>query len=440
MSKTIKRIKAVIPYAPPGIKTDYLKIDIELDKLTVLIGPNASGKTTILESLGYILSSMLKPLPSALGLALTATLRPRRRVPSSLAGVVFLDNTSVVSTFLEPDPLLFFARNYIEEMLSSIDHNTVIILDEIKRDLDTYSDILSELGSTSNKHKKINYRILNEIVTNILGKRIDLAVSNHLRGTNLLRIESGEDEEIINLLETSNIIKRFIYLSPKMRFIYTLVDDKIMKAILLRIPSTTIVIKKQDSQTIEAPNVMVFHPGFIYWYGIFEGLYYTSVREGLPNEKEAINLLKKYIKWIEGYELIGRVLHVKSHEGKRISVYNLSDGQRVAVFISLLYAISKPPVLFLLDTPEAFVHPDGLPVVADFITRLVASGNQVVIATQSIEFLRKLLDKAKEDNILDNTLVERIELTKNGLIKAKGKWSGKVSLQSIESLGLDLRK
>ena len=435
MFKTIRKIKAAVPYAPPGVKASYLKINVRFDKLTVLIGPNASGKTAILESLGYIFSSMLKPLPSSLGLALTATLRPKRKIPSPFGGTVLLDNTKAASLILEPDPFLFLTKNNLEKIIYySMDKNAKIFQNEIRKDIDTHSDILSELSASLHKYRyeyrEVQYRVLNKVITNILGHRVDLAASSSMLGTKLLSIEEGID----------NVVGRPLYRPREVKIAYTLFNNKIEKAIIFSGFNSIIVVKKQHSRSIEAPHVVVFHPGFIYWRGIFEGLYHTSVREGLPNEKDAINLLKNYIKWIEGYELLGRELHVRSRDGKRISVYNLSDGQRVAVFISLLYAISKPPVLFLLDTPEAFVHPDGLPVVADFITRLVYKGNQVIIATQSIEFLRVLLEKARESNILNDTMVERIELTDNGYIKAKGAWKGKVSLHSIESLGLDLRK
>lgn len=94
----------------------------------------------------------------------------------------------------------------------------------------------------------------------------------------------------------------------------------------------------------------------------------------------------------------------------------------------------------MIDTPEAFVHPDGLSIIADFIAGLVSNGNQVVVATQSIEFLRELLGKARDYKVLDDTLIERIELTGDGVVRAKGKWSGRTSLRSIEELGIDLRK
>ncbi|MEB3691795.1 MAG: ATP-binding protein [Caldisphaeraceae archaeon] len=445
MSKTLRSIRAVVPYPAPGIRAEYLRINVELDRLTIFVGPNASGKTTVLESIGYILSSLLKPAPSSLGLALTATLRPKRTIPSPVGGMVLLDDTRASSMFIKPDPFLLMTGNQLEEMTRySMGQDAKILLDEIRRDINAHSDILLELHDTFKKgiyeHRREAYRALIEIITNILGHNIDLEASSPIRGTKYFSIE-GEETEETDISVVDDVVKRYIFLSHKVKILYILFNGNIIeKAIITNGLPFTVVIKKRHSRIMTTPNIIVFHPGFIYWRGVFERLYYTYVYKGLPNEREAVNLLKKYITWIDGYELVGHELHVKSSNGRRISVYNLSDGQRVAVFISLLYAVSKPPVLILIDTPEAFVHPDGLPVVADFITRLVVNGNQVAIATQSIEFLRKMLNRAKEYNILEDTLVERIELSENGLIEAKGKWRGEVSLRSIESLGLDLRK
>ena len=235
----------------------------------------------------------------------------------------------------------------------------------------------------------------------------------------------------------------YSFLEVKMRVLYSAVGDPntISKAVMIENPRGTIVLRKKgDPATIKHPRVVVFiRASFTSeeCSNIYTGR--TCMRV-CPSEREAIELLRNYLKWVDGYEIIGKTLHVKTVSGKRIPVYDLSDGQRVVVFISLLYAISKPPVLLLIDTPEAFIHPDGVPTVADFIARFVAEGNQVVTATQSMEFVEELLVKAKEHGILSNAGVQRITLTKDGRVKVKGRWGGDVSLRSIKELGADLRR
>jgi len=232
------------------------------------------------------------------------------------------------------------------------------------------------------------------------------------------------------------------YWPARIIILYSLLDGiySIDRAFIIENIRGTVVVKRKHANIIKNPKVIVYHPGFVYWRGVFEGLYYTYIHEGLPNEKESLRFLRKYLKWIDGYEVVSGTLHVRTVSGRRIPIYDLSDGQRVAVFMGLLYAITKPPVLLLIDTPEVFVHPDGLPTIASIIASLVAEGNQVLIATQSTEFLEELLIKAKQYEVLDYTSVQRIALTKDGTIKAVGKWSGETSLRSIEELGADLRR
>ena len=184
----------------------------------------------------------------------------------------------------------------------------------------------------------------------------------------------------------------------------------------------------------------MFHPGFAYRPFMFESLYYDSVKQrGLPRERDAVRLLRAFIPWFSGFELIGRELHVRSTYGRRISVYRLSDGQRAAVLLGLLYAASPRGSLALVDTPEAFVHPDGLEAVAGLVVSMVAEGNQVLVATQSIEMLKALLHAAREAGVLGETVVKHLRLVR-GRVTVKGSWEGEDALGMVEELALDLRR
>jgi len=93
-----------------------------------------------------------------------------------------------------------------------------------------------------------------------------------------------------------------------------------------------------------------------------------------------------------------------------------------------------------VDTLEAFVHPDGLAIVADVLVRLVARGNQVIIATQSIEFLYEVLRKSKEHGVEEEAVVQRLRMSPEGGVEAFAEWSSLTALQSLEKLGADLRR
>lgn len=75
-----------------------------MDVLTVLVGPNGSGKTTILQSIGYTVSGMLDPHSMSIGFSLSKTLRPFSSIPNSLLGRVVFRGTSSYTAFLTPLP------------------------------------------------------------------------------------------------------------------------------------------------------------------------------------------------------------------------------------------------------------------------------------------------------------------------------------------------
>ena len=465
MYRYLTHIKAALPYESPGTEARYLKINLDLDRLTILVGPNASGKTAILEAIGYTISGSLEPTYCALGLALVTTLRPRRYIPSPVVGTATLDGSHTVSNlYIELTHLLLLK---IEDRLTEIIHFALNIrantlLQEVEKDVNNNANDISKLLELRKSELELKFRKLelkDEIsrllfqllslshlyreLTKLTERELVTRLISNIVGQDVVIAEDYSPHRSLAFKVQEEVTKYVLPYRPvkKIKILYSMTElNLIDKAFIMEHMLGITIVKRRCERVIEYPRVVVFHPGFVYRRGLFERLYQAYVYEGLPNEKASISILKKYIEFIDGYELIGKRLHVRTVNGKRISVYNLSDGYRVAVFMGLLYAISKPPVLFLIDTPEAFVHPDGLPVIADLIARLVAENNQVVVATQSIEFLGELLVKAREYGIIDYTSVKRVELARDGTVKVRGSWIGEVALESIRELGADLRR
>ena len=82
--------------------------------------------------------------------------------------------------------------------------------------------------------------------------------------------------------------------------------------------------------------------------------------------------------------------------------------------------------------------PDGLPVVAELVARLAAEGSQAIVATQSLEFIERLLSAAHEVGVLEDTAVLQLGV-EDGRVGALARWSGETSRRSIVELGADLR-
>lgn len=428
----VKRIRAWLPYEVPGIAAVGLSLDIELDKLTILVGPNASGKTAILESIGYMLASHQKSADEALlSLTLTSTLRPNLFIPLNFAVNGEIEGIRTMSLYINADPSLLLERRKLENLTELLSKS---LRDEIERDL-TYANELIPFYEHARYRPLLTrsevIRRLIDVIHNIVGENIEISLiaRAYSRGARLI-----PEEDIPRILSR---VLRFSRRPPML--IYTIENGDLIKSIVISGMPEYLLIRQRKIKESEI-QLAVFHPGFSYWRGMFESLYYARARRGMPNEREAIDVIREYIRWFNGFELLGRTLHVKDYEGVRIPIYSLSDGYRIVVLLGLLYAMTKPPTLFLIDTPEAFVHPDGVPVVADLIARLVKDGNQVVLATQSTEFLEVLLDKAEYYEVIDHASVLRISLTADGQIRDTGRWKGLVAKRSLEELGVDLRR
>ena len=96
MSSYVEHVLAALPYRVSGSRVSSIIVDVDMDRLTILVGPNASGKTAILEALGFALAMHLDAKHSVLGIALTTTLRPRAHMPQVFVGKLTLTSDGVV--------------------------------------------------------------------------------------------------------------------------------------------------------------------------------------------------------------------------------------------------------------------------------------------------------------------------------------------------------
>lgn len=435
-------IEGILPYPVPGFRRDYLVFNVGLQQLSILVGPNAAGKTSVLETIGYALSPLVDKTYAASIYMLATTLRPRSTAPAPLYSHIGFrrkneEKSIIKAIYVDVQPPLLLENNTtFQEIMSKMVSNTEkAILSEIKKDLELASIMgLEDALKKIRRHElQRSYNVIETFIRRVVGNRVEFSFSSkHL--TRKSRITLLED-----ISDFYNAIKRLLLRPSTLRLLYMLINDKLAKAIILEDEYSAVIIRQREKTKLPV-NVALFHPGFIYWRRVFESLYYTYIKKGLTRENETVKLLKSYISWFNGYELVGRELHIRAKNGKRIPVYSLSDGQRVAAFLGMLYAATDSPTVFLIDTPEAFVHPDGLSVVADILVRLVAEGNQVITATQSIEFLEELLRSAKKHGVIERTVVQQLKMSPEGEIQVLAKWSGSTALRSLEKLGTDFRR
>ena len=433
----VETVEAYLPYFSEAGEGVTLSID-GARRLTVLLGRNASGKTMLLETIGYGLAVLAGSERAAKALGLVPRLRPRRQLPVLLSARLKIAQNSALGTVLidVTDPSQ--TRKHLTN-LKNISQKNILLADTINIEIIIrYTKHLSEYFEKLLNKLKLSY------TTNAVVEFFSEAFQDQ-------ELSSCANYDIFTLMPSGSIkrglkplIERRRLKQPKAFHAGFLVNGQRVELRLLIIRfyrNIDIVAAAEKScTTYTSSETLIYYPGFVYQPSSFEELYYSYARDtGVPREQKAIELLKGFIPWFNGFELLRSELHVKTRDGRRVSVYSLSDGQRAAVFLGLLYALSPSDSVFLIDTPEAFVHPDGINAVAEAVAGIAASGSQVFVATQSIEFLKSLLESAKRRDILEDTVVKHLRLAE-GKVSVKGSWGGAEALGIIDELGIDLRR
>lgn len=433
----LNSVKAWLPYTVPD-RARGIVIDVDsLGQMTVLVGPNASGKTALLEAIGYFLAAYQDAQEQAFTLSLVPTLRPYATIPELIvvSGRVGGEERAALYVGAEAFGPFLFELGEVGRRLREVFRDAApSVLREIEGDVAAIKAFLEALRGTRLARPWEEYReAANELAAlakKLIGEGYDMAwVSRHPR----LPVMLGSRKRALG--DALRRIMRILGL----RVVYVLTQSSVLsKSLIIEDVRRTVVIKRAGGE-LPGLRVAVFHPGFAYRPGSFEALYYEFIRRGgLPNEEEAVRTLQSFMPWLRGFELVRNVLHVRTAGGARVPVYSLSDGQRAAVFLAILYAASTENAAFLIDTPEAFVHPDGLPVVAELVAQLATAGNQVIVATQSLEFIEELLNAAHGLEVLKDTTVLRLGV-EDSRVEVFARWSGETSRRSVVELGADLR-
>ncbi len=420
-------ISSYLPYTSNGGLVEGLNIDVRGFKgLTIIVGRNASGKTALLESIGYSMALLGDTQYTAQSLELLKTMRPTRSLPSIFTTSIQQGRRTVAGIMIRLDPL------GVEKMLDNLRKKDIIwhemitrkTYTRLTRDTNRILSLLYEAKRRSRRRVRrrprgIDQGTLSQILKEVLGSyEIHFFSSSTGRRSQLLR----------------PILVRDAYLA------YTMQDGKLFLAMLVFDTRGGPLVAVKPGLSRLPGSMMVFHPGFAYFLRVFTLLYMENVEKGLPREDEAVQMLQSFIPWLNGFELVGRTLYVKSrHEGKRLNINRLSDGQRAAALLGLLYAMAPRGSVVLIDTPEAFVHPDGIDTVAKLIARMVHEGNQVLVATQSAEMLREILSAANSEDVLEDTVVKHLQI-REGRVVAKGSWEGSAAYGMVSELSLDLRR
>lgn len=450
----IQHICASLPLELPNISSEYIDIALDLSNLTVLLGPNASGKTLCLETLGYIVAAHTSFDNKPLAYVLVDSLRPGRVAVQAttkfhsrpalmgFASSKYVHSMVTLQVPIEgPDERTRVTYTEILNLVRKFRENNIstnLIEKEFEKDMTILNELLTLLSirkSLVDLHEL--YKLSEKLLDEIFGAK-EIHIS-WLRSTELgYRPISKSSILRVDLLHMLRQM-RFGLLKSRVTVVYSVYRELLSKDLLIETRYGLLLLSSRELSTSNLISVLAFTPSLTYFPELFETLYTAYVKRRRSKESEALEILKRYIEWCEGLDIIDNTLYLR-HRGYRVPIYMLSNGQRVVTLLCLLYAMTVGPTLLLIDTPEAFVHPDGLPIVADVLARLVERGNQVIIATQSMEFLTELIKKCKEHRIVDKLELKRIFISNTGRIHVKGSWKGPVGADIILELQADLRR
>ena len=179
---------------------------------------------------------------------------------------------------------------------------------------------------------------------------------------------------------------------------------------------------------------------------VFDQSYSNAYLQGtLPNLLESLRSIYPHLVDIRPVKLSKAAPSIKQPVERWMSYVTLSDGVSPmfvmgdgfkAAMVLLSHALS--PGLLLFDTPEAFQHVEGLEVLSRSITEAAGGlGSQIIIATQSLEFLDILLRDCREREV--NVSVTRFEHKEEGIVTYRP-LSGRETLEDRHLIGVDPRR
>lgn len=150
-----------------------------------------------------------------------------------------------------------------------------------------------------------------------------------------------------------------------------------------------------------------------------------------------INVLKKKIPYFEDLRKSDDTLVVLlSNATEPLPLSFMGDGFKALLKLEFLAPLVKNGIV-LFEEPEISMHPGYLDILADEILSN-SENSQFFVSTHSLEFIGYLLEKADRKNKTDNINIIRLHRLNNGEIERQI-LNGRESKQKMDEIQMDLR-
>ena len=405
----------------------FTKLDIDLGDITIFVGRNNTGKSTTLEAIALLLSSInsfkMGHINVPLNLGFKANYLINLRSNSKIAVI----SGDVVNQGMKHNIEVRVTRginelgnirdNIMWEVMKSITELTPrsqeILINAFRRAQREYKDV-KDIFEAFKEFVDSIATILSDYVNNLLENVVFLStyIDGKLFNIALLPLsEVNIDDHVISRLKELgleyNNAKRL--LSIQVREVIS--EGKVIP-----------INKEVSIGIIRVQNLSL----------------YQFLIDNLPAEKqtELIDLLRTEVRYFYDYRS-GQI--ILNFDNNKISVpYNLM-GDGFKALIGMLGLIVSGVDVAIIDEPEAHLHPGFMEVITKYMVEpRFLDKIQFVMATQSLEFLDYLLDAAKERGVLDRVRLIRLYLLPDGDVDYE-QLSGDEAYDERHELESDLR-
>ncbi|HEX6368440.1 MAG TPA: AAA family ATPase [Longimicrobium sp.] len=358
------RLQNFLSYGPDGVS-------VELHPLNVLIGPNASGKSNLLEALAI--------LRAASG-DLQAVVREGGGIEEYLWKGKQPDASAHVEAFVSRRP----AGDYPD-----LSHR--ISLAQVGNRLDVPVEMI---GIVSDDERALH----------------PVYLADHGSATLIARNSSGEREEmpVVDLKPAQSILSQ--RRDPERYPELTFLADEFGKISLYREWNLGRDIPARRPQSTDLP------PNFLLPDTRNLALVLHNLTKTSAKHEEVISYLRRFYEHARFIktEIVGGTLqlYIEEEGGRLISSARLSDGTlRFLCLLAILCHPTPPPVIGI-EEPELGLHPDILPTIAELL-RSASERTQLFVTTHSDALVSALSDTPESilvcERMPDGTTIDRLQ-------------------------------
>jgi len=376
--------------------------EVELSGLTVIAGPNESGKSTIGKTLYVIIKAISSNDDTYFNSWQRTVATTFQNIFYDLLGSATVDNHNALSFFRKSNTeerFVSFAKQRMTDEMNSLleDHINKLAMFSFKSELDRVR-IVSMLESL-----KARIQELGDPDKEKVRKSIQFLYNDIARGqvNNLWREEEGE---VTFKLTSGEKALSYIIKKPGSKVEINCLKEGLSDYIFRDVTfiETPLILQIQERDLSDSPDAIP-----VFWRDLIK-----KIRKHTPNdqhEADYSDIICDQIARILGGQIVydvesQRFYFIKNQSEERLDILNLASG---AKGLALFYILAKnlfinPGNLLIIDEPENHLHPEWQVRLAELLVNLVCDGGiKVLVTSHSPYFIEAVKSFSIKRNILN---------------------------------------